>query len=47
MNMYFGFSRASDDEGQKKIFDNLASMEQSHKAKLEDLYTNMAFPEVW
>ncbi|MDY0188391.1 MAG: ferritin family protein [Syntrophus sp. (in: bacteria)] len=47
MNMYFGFSRASDDEGQREIFDNLASMEQSHKAKLEDLYTNMAFPEVW
>jgi len=47
MNLYLGCSQASDDAEQKNIFDNLAAMEQSHKAKLEDLYTNMAFPEAW
>ncbi|ABC78454.1 ferritin-like domain-containing protein [Syntrophus aciditrophicus] len=47
MNLYLGFSQASDDAEQKNIFDKLAAMEQSHKAKLEDLYTNMAFPEAW
>lgn len=47
MNMYLKFSQASDDAEQKDLFDNLAAMEQSHKAKLEDIYTNMAFPEVW
>lgn len=25
----------------------LANMEKTHKARLEDLYTEMAFPEVW
>ena len=25
----------------------LANMERSHKARLEDIYTNMAFPETW
>ncbi len=47
MNMYLEFSRASDDAEQKGLFDNLAMMEQSHKARLEDIYTSMAFPEVW
>ena len=32
---------------QKRIFTELASMERGHKARLEDIYTNMAFPEVW
>ncbi len=47
MQMYTQLANASDDEAQKKIFLELASMERGHKSKLEDIYTNMAFPEVW
>jgi len=47
MNMYLKFAQASDDAEQKEVFENLAKMEQSHKANLENLYTNMAFPEAW
>jgi len=47
MNMYLNFAQASDDTEQKEVFENLARMEQSHKANLENLYTDMAFPEAW
>ena len=47
MNMYLKFAKASDNVEQKEVFENLARMEQSHKVNLENLYTNMAFPEVW
>ncbi len=47
MQMYTQLANASDDEAQKKIFLELAAMERGHKSKLEDIYTNMAFPEVW
>jgi len=47
MEMYQAFAAASDDAGQKETFENLARMEQSHKTHLEDLYSTMAFPEVW
>jgi rubrerythrin len=29
------------------VFEQLANMEKGHKARLEDIYTNMAYPEVW
>lgn len=29
------------------VFTELASMERGHKVRLEDIYTNMAFPEAW
>ncbi|NLB19000.1 MAG: ferritin family protein [Syntrophomonadaceae bacterium] len=47
MNLYQELADASDSAEQKEIFENLSRMEQSHKVRLEDLYTNMAFPEVW
>lgn len=47
MQMYTQLANSSGDEAQKKIFLELASMERGHKSKLEDIYTNMAFPEVW
>ena len=37
---------AKDNETQL-LFSQLANMERGHKARLEDIYTNMAFPEVW
>jgi rubrerythrin len=47
MELYKGLSAASKDADMKKIFDSLAKMETSHKARLEDIYTNQAFPEAW
>ncbi len=47
MHMYQKFAEASDDAEQTQLFLELVKMETSHKAKLEDLYTNMAFPESW
>lgn len=47
MQMYTQLANTSMDEDQKNIFLELASMERGHKSRLEDIYTNMAFPEVW
>ena len=47
MQMYTQLAARSIDPDQKRIFTELASMERGHKARLEDVYTNMAFPEVW
>jgi rubrerythrin len=47
MQMYTQLANVSADEAQKKIFLELATMERGHKSKLEDIYTNMAFSEVW
>lgn len=47
IQMYAQLANASKDQGQKAVFIELASMERGHKSRLEDIYTNMAFPEVW
>ncbi|SPD75872.1 Rubrerythrin [uncultured Desulfobacterium sp.] len=47
MRLYAELANASSDSEQKEMFLSLSRMEQGHKTKLEDLYTNMAFPEVW
>ena len=47
MRIYTQLANASVDAMQKNIFLELASMERGHKSKLEDIYTNMAFPESW
>ena len=47
MQMYTQLANASADAAQKNIFLELASMERGHKSNLEDIYTNMAFPEAW
>jgi rubrerythrin len=47
MDMYTKMAGCSTDAEQKKMFQSLATMEQGHKVKLEDTFTNMAFPEVW
>jgi rubrerythrin len=45
--MYSRLARVSADAEQKMVFEQLANMEKGHKARLEDIYTNMAYPEVW
>ncbi len=47
MMMYNQLANASTDKEQKDLFMNLVAMERSHKMRLEDIYTNQAFPEVW
>ena len=47
MQMYTQLAARSTDAGQKKMFTELSNMERGHKARLEDLYTEMAFPEAW
>ncbi|NLU47076.1 MAG: ferritin family protein [Syntrophomonadaceae bacterium] len=47
MNHYKSMAEHSETPEQAKIFEELSYMEQSHKTRLEELYTNMAFPEVW
>ena len=47
MQMYTQLANLSTDTETQLLFQQLANMERGHKARLEDLYTNMAFPEVW
>ncbi|HUH78497.1 MAG TPA: ferritin family protein [Methanoregula sp.] len=47
MQMYTQLAKSSTDVEQQLLFSQLANMETSHKARLEDLYTEMAFPESW
>jgi len=47
MQMYTQLANASTDREQKGLFRELASMERGHKKKLEDIYTDMAYPENW
>ncbi len=47
MQMYTQLAHASADAAQKDVFLQLAAMERGHKSRLEDIYTNMAFPEAW
>jgi len=47
MVMYQALAASSKDSEQQNMFKALAQMERNHKVRLEDMYTNMAFPEVW
>jgi rubrerythrin len=47
MQMYTQLANNSTGAEQKNIFIELATMERGHKSRLEDIYINMAFPEVW
>ena len=47
MQMYTQLANLAKDTETQLLFSQLANMERGHKARLEDLYTEMAFPEVW
>ena len=47
MQRYTQLSQVAWDPQEKKAFLELAKMEKGHKARLEEIYTNMAFPDVW
>ncbi len=47
MQMYTQLAKLAKDTETQLLFSQLANMERGHKARLEDVYTNMAFPEAW
>ena len=47
MYMYESLAEACLDEQHKKLFLGLMEMEQMHKAKLEEIYLNVAYAEIW
>ena len=47
MQMYTQLAGLAKDTETQLLFSQLANMERGHKARLEDLYTEMAFPEAW
>ena len=47
MDMYQQLADAVTDKKEKDIFIGLRDMEKMHKTKLEDIYVNAAFVEVW
>ncbi|MDI9369663.1 MAG: ferritin family protein [Synergistaceae bacterium] len=47
MELYRSFADMSETAEQKEAFLQLATMEQGHKSRLEDIYTNAAFAEAW
>lgn len=47
MLIYANLAKCMDNPQQKELFEKLADMEKGHKARLESIYTNAAFAEVW
>jgi rubrerythrin len=47
MIMYTALADVSNGKEQKELFESLARMERGHKFRLEEMYTNMSFPDVW
>ncbi|NLD05340.1 MAG: ferritin family protein [Synergistaceae bacterium] len=47
MEMYQQFADASEETKQKETFLELVKMERGHKVRLEGIYTDIAFIEVW
>lgn len=47
MDMYSNLAAACLDPEQKELFLGLVKMEQTHKTRLEEIYLNVAYAEVW
>jgi rubrerythrin len=47
MNMYAGLAEASTNDQQKELFAELSKMEEMHKVRLEEIYVNASYGEVW
>ena len=47
MVLYTNLAKSATEADRKETFESLANMEQHHKVRLEEIYTTMAFPEVW
>jgi rubrerythrin len=47
MVMYGRLAKAGSDPQQKDLFEELSKMEELHKVRLEEIYVNAAYGEVW
>ncbi len=47
MKTYQSLSTGATDSEQKRLFEELASMEQEHKLKMENAFVDIGYPEVW
>lgn len=47
MRQYTEMAEACTDPEQKKVFLELAAMERGHKAKMENAFVDIGYPEVW
>ena len=47
VEFYSGLAGASTDLALKKVFESLANMEAGHKHRLENLFVDIGYPEVW
>lgn len=47
MQHYTQLADACADKSQRKVFLELATMERGHKAKMENAFVDIGFPEVW
>lgn len=47
VELYRSLSKATSDAGTRTMFENLANMELGHKQKLEDMFVNIGYPEVF
>jgi rubrerythrin len=47
MHLYLRLAADSVDPEQKKVFENLATMERGHKYKMEQAFVDIGYPEVW
>ncbi|QQK08985.1 ferritin-like domain-containing protein [Miniphocaeibacter halophilus] len=47
MDMYQALADAATENDKKSVFVGLRNMEQMHKTRLEDIYINVGYREVW
>ena len=47
VEFYSGLAASCKDPGLKKVFAGLANMEAGHKHRLENLFVDIGYPEVW
>lgn len=47
MEMYQSLADATVEDDKKSVFIGLKNMEQMHKTRLEDIYVNVGYREVW
>lgn len=47
MNHYMSLADACTDPEQKKVFQELASMEREHKNRMENAFVDIGYPEIW
>ncbi len=47
MQIYQHFADQCEDAGIRKLYLELAAMERGHKARIEDMFVDTAYPETW